>query len=314
MNNGKYIKAMNKTALKLVVFCLAILIVLPVNAVERVRYIHTDIVGSPLAATDESGEVLVWREYYRPYGERIIDQAGDDRLWFTGKLEQSKIGLNYYGARWYDPMAGRFAGVDPIGVNSEDFHTFNRYCYANNNPYRFKDPNGKWAEDAVLASISLSLGAYNFSQNVNQGKYLSAAVDVLGMAGDTIAAALPVVPGVLGMTITASRNAAKVTKATDLPVIKPGSQEWINAVNDLSGLGKGKLNLRTETATDAKSLLREARGNMDRRKNYTNQNYKKGYETHNVQNSREMGAGNDLQQLKWKDGKSGGHIYYDRAN
>ena len=106
-----------------------------------------------------------------------------------------------------------------------------------------------------------------------------------------------------------------VTKsASDLPVVKPGTKDWDNAVNDLSGLGKGKMNIRTETATDAKALLKEARGNMDRRKNYTNDSYKKGYETHNVQNQRELGAGNDLQHVKWKDGKSGGHIYYDKAN
>ena len=104
------------------------------------------------------------------------------------------------------------------------------------------------------------------------------------------------------------------TYASDLPVIKPGTKDWDNAVNDLSGLGKGKMNIRTENATDAKALLKDARGNMDRRKNYTNDSYKKGYETHNAQNQRELGAGNDLQHVKWKDGKSGGHIYYDKAN
>lgn len=53
---------------------------------------------------------------------------------------------------------------------------------------------------------------------------------------------------------------------------------------------------------------------MDRRKQYTTAPYKKGYEMHNDQNARELGAGNDLQHLKWKDGKAGGHIYYDKPN
>jgi len=98
--------------------------------------------------------------------------------------------------------------------------------------------------------------------------------------------------------LTSCEKKEGVAKATDLPLVKPGTQEWKNAVDNLSGLGKGKLNIRTESATDAKALLKEARGNMDRRKNYTNQSYKKGYETHNTQNSRELGAGNDLQHLK----------------
>jgi hypothetical protein len=69
-------------------------------------------------------------------------------------------------------------------------------------------------------------------------------------------------------------------------------------VDDLSNMTRGKANYRTESATDAKSLLEEARGNMDRRKQYTTAPYKKGYEMHNDQNARELGAGNDLQHLK----------------
>ena len=117
MSEVNHKKATQVAARKLVLIYLFLFLALPVNAVERIRYIHTDIVGSPSAATDESGEVLVWREYYRPYGDRIIDQAGDNRLWFTGKLEQSKVGLNYYGARWYDPVVGRFTGADPRQCN-----------------------------------------------------------------------------------------------------------------------------------------------------------------------------------------------------
>jgi hypothetical protein len=71
---------------------------------------------------------------------------------------------------------------------------------------------------------------------------------------------------------------------------------------------------------DAKALLREARGNMDRRKNYRQAPYKKGYEIHNVHNplsrSREMDAGNDLRHIKWTESAatkadwSQGHIFF----
>ncbi|MBT0587738.1 RHS repeat-associated core domain-containing protein [Alteromonas sp. SM 2104] len=105
-----------------------------------------------------------------------------------------------------------------------------------------------------------------------------------------------------------------IEAASDLPVIRQGTSEWKQAVNELSSMGKAKLNFRTETATDAKQLLLEGRGNMNRYKNYTNTSYSKGYEAHNVQNARELGAGNNLQHLKWKDAKSGGHIFYNRAN
>jgi hypothetical protein len=102
--------------------------------------------------------------------------------------------------------------------------------------------------------------------------------------------------------------------ASDMTVVKPGTKEWDEAVEALSSLSKGKMNIRTRSATDAKRLLKESRGNMDRRKQYTDDTYKKGYETHNDQNKRELDVGNDLQHLKWKDGKAGGHIYYKKPN
>ncbi len=45
--------------------------------------------------------------------------------------------------RYYDPGIGRFLSVDPVTANSSTGSNFNRYWYANNNPYRFKDPDGR---------------------------------------------------------------------------------------------------------------------------------------------------------------------------
>lgn len=50
--------------------------------------------------------------------------------------------------RYYDPALGRFYSNDPVdalrhmnSVNGTD--GFNRYSYANNNPYKFVDPDGR---------------------------------------------------------------------------------------------------------------------------------------------------------------------------
>lgn len=37
------------------------------------------------------------------------------------------------------------AGTDPVQPNHQDGSNFNRYAYANNNPYRFTDPDGRQA-------------------------------------------------------------------------------------------------------------------------------------------------------------------------
>jgi hypothetical protein len=57
----------------------------------------------------------------------------------------------YMQARYYDPVIGWFYSNDP--VRFRDVHSFNRYAYANNNPYKYTDPTG---ETPYLVSRPLS--------------------------------------------------------------------------------------------------------------------------------------------------------------
>ena len=79
-------------------------------------------------------------------GETVA-QVGDDlspasQQGYTGHVGDN-TGLVYMQARYYDPVIGRFYSNDPIGFR--DVHSFNRYAYANNNPYKYIDPNGEFA-------------------------------------------------------------------------------------------------------------------------------------------------------------------------
>jgi len=51
----------------------------------------------------------------------------------------------YLGQRYYDPETKRFIGIDPVDFNTGNLESFNRYTYANNNPYKFTDPDGRQA-------------------------------------------------------------------------------------------------------------------------------------------------------------------------
>lgn len=112
-------------------------------AQETRTYFAIDDLGSPVIATDESGNV-VWTESYKPYGERHTSSAAalnNDR-WFTGAPQNEKTGLTDLGNRQYDSRIGRFLSIDPVGVSPSDPFTFSRYDYANNNPYTYLDPDG----------------------------------------------------------------------------------------------------------------------------------------------------------------------------
>jgi len=112
-------------------------------AVETITYYHTDALGSPVAGTNEAGDLL-WKEDYLPYGERIRKQAESESnaRWYTGHIEDKETGLTYAGARHYDPVTGRFLAIDPVGFQEDNLKMFNRYAYANNNPFKYVDPDG----------------------------------------------------------------------------------------------------------------------------------------------------------------------------
>ena len=110
---------------------------------QTVTYFHNDPSGSPVMATDAAGNV-VWKETYKPYGQRVNNPAAEasNPIGFAGKPFDAGTGLSYMGARYYDPVLGRFMGVDPAPIAPDRLNGINRYAYANDNPYRYVDPDG----------------------------------------------------------------------------------------------------------------------------------------------------------------------------
>ncbi len=115
------------------------------------NFIHTDVLGNIVAVTDEYGNIIS-REHVTPFGSSLGKTNPEDtlpvgeaehRIGYTGHVRDKDLGLTYMQARYYDPVIGRFMGVDPVGfLENEDPYYFNRYAYANNNPVRYNDPTG----------------------------------------------------------------------------------------------------------------------------------------------------------------------------
>jgi RHS repeat-associated protein len=118
-----------------------------------VTFLHNDFAGNPIAATDAEG-ALLWKENFRPYGDRLNNPPAStgNRQWFHGKAVDADTGLSYFGARYYDPTLGRFMGVDPQHFVEDNLHSFNRYVYGNNNPYKYLDPDGRQATLVLCAA------------------------------------------------------------------------------------------------------------------------------------------------------------------
>jgi RHS repeat-associated protein len=125
-------------------------------------YVHTDALGSVMAETNPS-QVVTRRVNYQPFGlpgGSVVDGPG-----YTGHVFDTATSLLYMQGRYYDPDVGRFLSMDPAAPSAIDGADFNRYAYANGNPYRFVDPDGR---EAVF---SFSNGA-TFWDAVSTVRYL----------------------------------------------------------------------------------------------------------------------------------------------
>ncbi len=200
---------------------LAVKVKFPTLPGERVTFLHNDAGGSAIGASDESG-ALLWRESYRPYGERLRNEPAADanRQFFHGKPRDQETGLQYFGARYYDPVVGRFLSMDPAAFAENNVHSLNRYAYANNNPYRYRDPDGQ-AGQAILALSVLTLG------------YVAITGSLPRLGGFQAAPKTEAIPG-FGVDPSASAGSVLTTPGEAVPpVLLPGFGALIKTVADL---------------------------------------------------------------------------------
>ena len=192
-------------------------------------YYVNDPAGSPIAATDEYGNV-VWTQTYAPYGARWgqEDTGTKNGLWYTGQPTEDGTGLAYFGARWYSPQVGRFYSVDPIAFSEGNPKSFNRYAYGNNNPYRYRDADGRAAEtlwdigNVIFDAGKIAYGWLTQKSGLVQEGYVDLAADVA-------AAAVPFIPA----GVTKLARSLEVAEATTV----------IGRVKDLQNLGRTEKSL-----------------------------------------------------------------------
>ena len=159
---------MNKKIILILIFVLGILLSIRITAGEWSYYVN-DHLGSTRVILNESGNVKQYYDY-DPFGKTLRESiAGTEKAKyrFTGKeLDEEAVytdrGLDwyYFGARYYDPVIGRFLTPDPLAANSP---SLTPYHYAANNPLKFIDPTGMDTLQAQQLNQILEQTHNNFS-------------------------------------------------------------------------------------------------------------------------------------------------------
>ena len=87
-------------------------------------------------------------------------------LWrgFTGHEWLPWFGLYNMNARLYDPVLGRFLSPDPYVQMPDNTQNLNRYLYALNNPFQYKDDSGEFILSMIVgALIGAGVSALTYS-------------------------------------------------------------------------------------------------------------------------------------------------------
>jgi RHS repeat-associated protein len=176
----------------------------PAFAGEYVLFYHSDALGSPQAMTDINGNV-VWRADYEPFGNLAdVTETLPNTREFIGKQHDPETSLHYFGARYYDGSLGRFLSVDPALFNGrpdsavKQPQRFNIYIYGLNNPYRFRDSDGR---DPIDNS-----GKYFIEQNIMQ--LVESGQLITGLASS-------ITLGTTSLAVSSGRVASGAVKAAE---------------------------------------------------------------------------------------------------
>ncbi len=106
-------------------------------------YLASDGLGSANATLAASGNATA-SLLYAPYGSpRYSSGTMPTDRGFTGQVADVSSGLDYYRARYYDPIAGQFASADTVTPGGGyDTWALSRYAYVEGNPVLRTDPTG----------------------------------------------------------------------------------------------------------------------------------------------------------------------------
>ncbi len=119
-------------------------IAIKTNGTRSLYYAQTDHLGSIRVVITES-KAIQTRYYYDAWGKQTLAYGTSiTNRGYIGQEHLNEFGLINLNARLYDPVLGRFLGMDPYVQDAGFTQSHNRYSYGMNNPLCYVDENGEF--------------------------------------------------------------------------------------------------------------------------------------------------------------------------
>ena len=244
------------------------------------EYYHPDHLHSAQVMSTTGGGLYQHYEYTAYGNSRYTSSttAFPVSRRYTSQVLDEETGLYYYGARYYDPVLGRFIQPDTLIPNPFDPQSYDRYAYARDNPFVYVDPTGhapsQWA-DAMQPAIDSYYGGYISDPTHTSvvglyGAYMGQSVangynDMLrfgtGMEKGTLEGyAQDMGRGggiILTVTSVAPKRAGAEAPAPETPApntvtryMGKGEAEVVKSTGEIPNVGQNKLPRPTHVTTD----------------------------------------------------------------
>ncbi|QKJ30792.1 RHS repeat-associated core domain-containing protein [Mucilaginibacter mali] len=206
---------------------------------------HLGNVRSTFYNNSGTATVLQEDEYYSFGLRHGLYDAINNRYLYNGKELQTDLANQYdYGARFYDPVIGRWTSVDPL---AEKFSQLTTYQTCSNNPVSNVDLEGlEGVPFQLVADLSASVAQ---NPNSTTAKASGAVLGIATSVKNTIAGIINPIPAAqLFVKTQTPQGAADVAGDMALSIY-----DKVNTVQNGSGFDKARV--ISESTTDAATVV-----------------------------------------------------------
>ena len=142
------------------------------NLADHLGNVRVSFQKNPLSGVVEP----IQRDDYYAFGLRKVATGGTNKYLYNGKELQEELGQYDYGARFYDPVIGRWGAIDPM---SEKYVELSSYAYCKDNPIGFFDFEGGDPTPAQYREFFLNYAISLYERAKNQGASVKGAITLV---------------------------------------------------------------------------------------------------------------------------------------